>query len=687
MKLVIAEKPSVARSIAEVLGVTEQQDGYLSGSGYYVSWCIGHLVGLCESDVYDERYKKWRYEDLPILPEPWKHKVLAPTKAQYQVLKKLLLNPAVEEVICATDAGREGELIFRLVYEQAGCSKPIKRLWISSMEERAILNGFENLHNGSEFDALYQSALCRSKADWLVGINATRLFTVLYNHKLPVGRVQTPTLAMLVDRECQISDFKKEPYYVVHITSSDIDAVSKRFSTRNEAETLQRACQNGQALVTSVEQEKKTKAAGKLYDLTTLQREANRLYGYTAQQTLDLAQSLYEKKLITYPRTDSRYLTEDMETSTRTVIAKVIDCVPFARGFHFSWNIQPVLNSKKVSDHHAIIPTVEISEGNVDKLPETERKLLYLIACRLLAATAPKMEYETTRIQLTCAGTEFEASGKVILVEGFNEIETQFKQAEAIREETKADVLLPPLTQGIALHPMDSSVTEHFTSPPKHYTEDSLLSAMERAGNEDMSDEVERKGIGTPATRASIIEKLIAARLVERKNKTLLPTEDGNKLITVLPEQVKSAKLTAEWEMQLTDIAKGLNEPHVFMQRIEQMVSELVQTYHGVSEEDKKQFQKEKQVLGVCPRCGKAVIEIPSGYVCEGGRDCGFALWKKNRFFQTAKKELKPELVEQLLKSGKVKVSGLFSPKKNKRYSAYLRLEDTGEFVNIKVEF
>lgn len=690
MRLVIAEKPSVARSIASVLGADQMEEGYLFGNGYYVSWCIGHLVGLSPSDVYDEKYKKWRYEDLPIVPDPWQHMVLAGTKKQYQVLKRLMHDEEVDEVICATDAGREGELIFRLVYEQADCSKPMKRLWISSMENQAIEEGFANLRDGSEYNDLYQAALCRSKADWLVGINGTRLFTVLYNHKLPVGRVQTPTLAMLVERQMQISHFVKEPFYVVHIARDNLEAVSARFTKKEDAERLMRACRNGQALVTAVEKEKKTKSAPKLYDLTTLQREANRLYGYTAQQTLDYAQSLYEKKLITYPRTDSRFLTEDMEQSTAEIVRLIREYVPFARGLNTVFDVKKVLNSKKVTDHHAIMPTAELSKADLKRLPASEQRVLCLIAYKLLAALSEKAEYETIKIILTCAETKFEATGKVMLKEGFLAVDKQFKESLKIRgdaKEEKEAAALPAVSEDMVLGPVKSLVSEHFTSPPKPYTEDSLLAAMERAGNQDMSDEIERKGLGTPATRASIIEKLISAGLVSRKNKALLPTEDGMKLITVLPEVVKSAKLTAEWEMQLTEIAKGAADPNAFMQGIEQMVSELVQTYHEVGEAEKRQFAKEKKVLGACPRCGGEVIEIKNGYICTMGKECGFGLWKNNRFFSTAKKELTPEIVVAILKSGKAKVSGLYSQKSGKRYTAFLSLDDTGDFVNFHVEF
>jgi len=687
MKLVIAEKPSVAHSIAEVLGADQTEDGYIEGNGYYVSWCVGHLIGLCQSDAYDEKYKKWRYEDLPIMPNPWKHQILAKTRGQYKVLKRLLLSDEVEEVICATDAGREGELIFRLVYEQAKCRKPMKRLWISSMENSAIEEGFQNLRDGSEYDNLYQSALCRSKADWLVGINGTRLFTVLYQHKLPIGRVQTPTLAMLVEREMQISRFKKEPFYVVHIKHDELDAVSKRIQSHKEAEQLKGACQSGQAYVVSVEREEKSKAAPKLYDLTTLQREANRLFDYTAQQTLDYAQALYEKKLITYPRTDSRFLTDDMEQTAESVIEILKGRMPFMQELDTRVQVQNVLNSKKVTDHHAIIPTLEAAGADLNSLPRGEKKLLCLIAYKLLAATAPKQEYETTKVVLECQNAEFEATGKVINALGYAEIEQSFKQCMRIKQGEVKDTILPPLEKGMELNTVESAVSEHFTSPPKHFTEDSLLSAMERAGNEDMSNEVERKGLGTPATRAAIIEKLIHAELVERKNKMLLPTADGNKLITILPEQVKSAKLTADWEMQLTEVAKGLLEPEQFMRGIESMVMDLVSTYHEVSEETRNQFKRERKVLGKCLRCGKPVVEIKPGYVCESGKACGFGLWKNNRFFTTAKKQLTPEIVEGLLNKGRIKVGGLLSQKSGKRYTAYLSLEDTGEFVNFKVEF
>ena len=687
MKLVIAEKPSVARSIAGVLGATKVGQGFLSGNGYYVSWCIGHLVGLCEANAYDEKYKKWKYKDLPILPDTWKHKVLAGTKGQYQVLKKFLQSDEIEEVICATDAGREGELIFRLVYEQVRCKKVIKRLWISSMESSAIKEGFENLKEGVMYDNLYQAALCRARADWLVGINATRLFTVLYGHKLPIGRVQTPTLAMLVEREVQITEFKKEPFYLVHIKTDQISATSKRFLLKQRAGEITRACGHEQALVTSVEKESKTKSAPKLYDLTTLQREANRIYGYTAQQTLDLAQTLYEKKLITYPRTDSRFLTEDMEENIENVAAIIRKRFPFATELTTVFEFEKVMNNKKVSDHHAIIPTLELMGADLNTLPDAEKKLLYLVGYKLLVAIAPKMKYETTKITLTCGGVEFTASGKYITDIGFGEVENKFKAAIKDKQEEKEEVVLPELKEGMIFEQVKSSMSEHTTTPPKPYTEDGLLLAMERAGSKDMSDEVERKGLGTPATRAAIIEKLIKSELITRKNKALLPTLAGVRLVTVLPEEIKSASLTAKWEEQLSEVAKGTVEPTIFMQGIEQMVTDLVQIYHEVGEEERAKFDTSKKVLGECPRCGKAVVEIKSGYVCTSGKECGFGLWKSNRFFKTAKRELTPDIVGKLLNEGKVKVTGLYSNKTDKRYSAYLRLEDTGDFVNFKVEF
>ena len=546
-QLVIAEKPSVARSIAGVIGATEKHDGYLQGNGYLVSWCIGHLVSFADAGRYDERYKKWRYEDLPILPETWQYIIPDEKKQQFDILRSLMERPDVTGLVCATDAGREGELIFRFVYQMAGCKKPFKRLWISSMEDSAIRDGFTHLKPGTDYDPLYQSALCRAKADWLVGINATRLFSVLYHKTLTVGRVQTPTLNLLVERDAKITNFKKEKYRIVHIGVGGADAVSSRFSDAAEANTVKAACAGAQAVCASVTREKKTEQPPKLYDLTTLQREANRLFGFTAKQTLDYAQTLYEKKLLTYPRTDSQYLTDDMLPVAENLVSGLWGLVPFAKGLNISPQYDRILNSKKVSDHHAIILTAAFVKQGFDGLAESERKLLSLICCKVLCAVAGPHIYEAVTATFTCAGKEFTAKGKTVLSSGWKEIDRCFRSslktdsdedAEAVRE-------LPELKEGQTFADVAASVTEHFTTPPKPYTEDTLLSAMERVGAENMPEDAERKGLGTPATRAAILEKLVQMGFIQRKGRQLIPTKDGINLAVVLPEALTSPQLTA----------------------------------------------------------------------------------------------------------------------------------------------
>ena len=570
MQLVIAEKPSVAQSIAKVLGADERKDGYMEGNGSIVSWCVGHLVELAQPDAYSDAWKKWTYDSLPMIPEHWQHEVKKDTVAQFRVLKELMHDPRVDSVVCATDAGREGELIFRLVYEHAGCSKPMKRLWISSMEESAIREGFENLKPGSDYDHLYHSALCRQEADWLVGINGTRLFTVLYGGKvLKVGRVQTPTLAMLVEREAKIMNFKKEQYFMAHILCGGVDAATERIDSKTEVENVAGACLNGQALVTSVVKEEKAVAPPKLYDLTTLQRDANRLFGFTAKQTLEYTQSLYEKKMCTYPRTDSQYLSDDMEQTAGNVIEAILGSILFEENRMFNPDIKRVLNSKKVTDHHAIIPTMEIAKADLAALPETERKILSLVANRLLCATGEKHLYETVKAELACGGYTFATSGKSVLKNGWKDFEDAFKRSfKTTEEKEQEDKKLPELSEGQTFDGVQTKISEHYTTPPKHFTEDSLLSAMERAGNEDMSDDVERKGLGTPATRADIIEKLVKDGFVKREKKQMLPTEDGMKLITVLPDVVKSSKLTADWENALSHEVEIGADPLGNLQRL-----------------------------------------------------------------------------------------------------------------------
>ena len=673
MQLVIAEKPSVAKSIADVLGALDRQDGYFEGGGCLVSWCVGHLIELAEPESYGEQWKKWSYESLPVNPEHWQYEIKEDTKEQYDVLYSLLHDSRVDEVVCATDAGREGELIFRLVYNMASCYKPMKRLWISSMEESAIREGFENLKPGSDYEHLYHSALCRQEADWLVGINGTRLFTVLYGGKvLKVGRVQTPTLAMLVERESKIMNFKKEQYFMAHILCGGVDAATERIENKTEAEKIAGACLNGQALVTSVVKEEKTVAPPKLYDLTTLQRDANRLFGFTAKQTLEYTQSLYEKKLCTYPRTDSQYLSDDMEQTAGNVIKAIFSSILFEENMMFNPDIKRVLNSKKVTDHHAIIPTMEIAKVDLAALPETERKILSLVANRLLCATGEKHLYETVKAELACGGYTFATSGKSVLKNGWKDFEDAFKRSfKTTEDKEQEDKKLPELSEGQTFDGVQTKIGEHYTTPPKHFTEDSLLSAMERAGSEDMGDDVERKGLGTPATRADIIEKLVKDGFVKREKKQMIPTEDGMKLITVLPDVVKSPKLTADWENALTLVAKGEMEREDFMADIEAMVSDLIHTYHEVSDEQKKMFAQEQKVLGKCPNCGGDVVKGKYGAFCKN--KCGMNV---SRIMGVS---LSDEQVESLLDGKKTLLKGLTS-KAGKKYDAYIIPSGTEEY-------
>ena len=685
MQLVIAEKPSVAQSIARVIGAGERKDGYMEGNGYIVSWCIGHLVELAQPDAYSDTWKKWSYESLPMIPEEWQTEVKSDTAAQYKVLKGLMHDARVDSVVCATDAGREGELIFRLVYDQAGCDKPIKRLWISSMEESAIRAGFENLRLGSDYENLYHSALCRQRADWLVGLNGTRLFTVLYGGKmLKVGRVQTPTLAMLVEREEKIRNFKKEQYYLAHILMNGIDAATERIDDKTHAESIAAACEGGAATVVSVKKEEKTVQPPKLYDLTTLQRDANRLFGFTAKQTLEYAQSLYEKKLATYPRTDSQFLSDDMEQTARGVIEAVFGSILFQEDVLFNPDIKRVMNSKKVTDHHAIIPTMEIARADLAALPEPERKVLSLIANRLLCATGEKHLYETVRAEVSCGGHVFAVSGKSVTHNGWKFFEDAFKRSYKIKgnkDEENGDKKLPKLTEGQVFDGVQTKISEHFTSAPKRFTEDSLLSAMERAGAEDMGDDVERKGLGTPATRADIIEKLVKDGFVKREKTErssvcrLIPTEDGVKLITVLPDVVKSPKLTADWENTLTLVAKGEYSMQEFMGGIEDMVKDLVQTYHSVSDEQKAMFGSSTQeALGKCPKCGGDVVKGKFGAYCKN--KCGMNV---SRAMGTA---LTDSQIKSMLAGKKIFVKGLRGKKGS--YDAYLIPEGIEDYSYTK---
>ena len=688
MKLIIAEKPSVAKSIASALGVKSGADGSFQGNGYIVSWCVGHLVSPMDAAGYNENFKKWRYDDLPILPEPFRY-VIAPGKeAAFENLRTLMNRPDVDTVVNACDAGREGELIFRLVYEMTGCKKPIERLWISSMEDSAIREGMKDLRPGAEYDALYQSALCRQKADWLVGINATRLFSVLYHRTLNVGRVQTPTLAMLAEREAKTMMFRKEKYHHVCLKVNSAEAVSEKIVSPEDAEKVKAACADRSAVCVSVGREQKKEQPPKLYDLTTLQREANRIFGYTAKQALDYAQSLYEKKLLTYPRTDSRYLTSDIAETASCVIHLAAKVPPFDKCSSFYPLVELMVSDKDVTDHHAIIPTMETEKADISALPVGERNLFLLVCCRLLCASAEPFHYETVTASFECGGHTFTAKGKHILSEGWREIERIFRSSLKEKpEDEDGGADLPELMEGETYDNVSAEITEHYTQPPKPFTEDTLLSAMENAGKADMPDEAERKGLGTPATRAAIIEKLVSAGFVERKGKNLIPTKAGMNLVTILPEPLTSPMLTAEWEQRLTSIARGEADPGEFLNGICAMVKDTVSTYSHISEEGQKLFAPDKEVIGNCPRCGKPVYEGKSNFACSD-RSCSFVLWKNDRFWTSRKKELTKKMAADLLKKGRTAVKGMWSEKKGDTYDATVILEDTGEkFVKFKLEF
>ena len=619
-RLVIAEKPSMAQTIAAALGIKGKQDGYIEGGGYLISWCVGHLVQLAEAAAYGEQYKKWSFDSLPILPEEWQYAVDPDKGKQFKTIKELMHRADVSEVVNACDAGREGELIFRFVYEVAG-------------------------------------ALCRAKADWLIGINATRLFSCLYGKTLNVGRVQTPTLKMLTDRDAAISHFQKEKYYHVRLDLSGADAASERISDKAEADALKGACEAGKAVCVSLTREKKTAAPPKLFDLTSLQRETNRIFGYTAKQTLDLAQSLYEKRLLTYPRTDSSFLTDDMG---------------------------------KVSDHHAIIPTMELAKADPDALPESEKNILTLAGARLLFATAEPHIYEAVTAVFSCAGTDFTARGKTVLAEGWKELERRYRAT--LKDKPEAEdgenegVTLPELSEGQNFPNPAAKVTEHTTTPPKPHSEASLLSAMERAGNGDTDPDAERRGLGTPATRAAVIEKLVKGGFAERKGKQLIPTQNGAALISVLPDMLTSPQLTAEWENNLTQIAKGAADPGEFLSGIEAMARELVQTHAAALDGKKDLFREEKPSVGKCPRCGSPVHEGKKNYYCSN-KECAFVMWKNDRFFEERKTAFSAKIAAALLKSGKVNVKKLYSPKTGKTYDGTIVLADTGgKYVNYRIE-
>ena len=686
MKLVLAEKPSVAQSIAKVLGATKREDGYIEGNGYIVSWCVGHLVELAEPEAYDEKYSKWTYSDLPIFPMDWQYEVSNGTKKQFGILKKLMAREDVASLVCATDAGREGELIFRLVYHKVGCRKPFERLWISSMEDAAIKEGFENLRSGTEYDALYEAALCRERADWIVGINATRLFSTLYGQTLNVGRVMTPTLAMAVMREAAIAAFKPEPFYTVQIGLDGFTASGERYKKKAEAEAeaVSKGC--SVATVTKAERKEKSEKPPSLYDLTSLQRDANRVLGYTAQQTLDYTQNLYEKKLVTYPRTDSRFLTDDMAHSLPDIVNLAFHTFPVEGVDNVPVHAEQVVNNKQVTDHHAIIPTKELQKCNLGELPKGELAILQLISNRLCVAVGDPHRYAETVIELDCGGTAFSAKGKTVLHDGWKALVKKNSSTKIDEKEQE----LPSVSVGDKMTVHETEIKEGKTSPPKHYTEDTLLQSMETAGADEMPDEVERKGLGTPATRAGIIEKLVRIGFLERKGdkktKHLIPTHKGTALVTVMPEQIQSPSMTADWEEKLLLIEKGEYASEDFMDEIKDVIAGLIQNYEVIRDSEVL-LSKEANAVGKCPVCGSAVEDKAKAFFCSN-RACKFALWKNNRYFDSIGKSMTSATAQKLLSSGKVKLKGCKSKKTGNTFDAtvYMEVSEDGS-TKFNMEF
>ena len=673
-KLVIAEKPSVAQTIAKVLGCTGRKDGYLEGNGYMVSWCVGHLVELAEPEVYDVKYEKWKREDLPIFPKDWEYQVSLGTKKQFQTVRELMRRDDVNCIVNACDAGREGELIFRLVYEKAGCKKPMKRLWISSLEDEAIKKGFENLAEGREYDRLYEAALCRERADWIVGINATRFFSTSYGQTLNVGRVMTPTLALVVEREAQIRAFKTEDTFAVILETPSGILSSQKFKDESMANEVLKNCLTSRFMkITKIENKEKQEKAPALFDLTSLQREANRKLGYTAQQTLDYTQSLYEKKLVSYPRTDSRYLIEDMEESLPSLIVKASKI----SGLQATkvQNLHAVINGEKVTDHHAIIPTMSSDKAVISELPKGEQEILKMIAKRLLEAISSPCTYAEAVLEADCQGEMFSAKGRMILNPGWREVAKEVEKSSDEKDDGKLN-LNGSEKEGAELSVLGGSIKAGKTTPPKSFTEDTLLSTMEKAGSDEIPNEAERKGLGTPATRAGIIEKLVRIGFIERrgdkKTKFLVPTHKGESLITVIPEEIQSASMTARWEQKLLEIENEAYDSSDFMKEIEEMIRELIDTYEVIPDAEVL-MRPVHSPIGICPHCGKEVEEKQKGFFCTS-KNCKFALWKENRFFDSLSKKLTKQIAEELLCSGHANLKKCRSVKTGKTFDATIIL-------------
>lgn len=679
--LVIAEKPSVAQSYAKNLSAYKREDGYLEGESCIVSWCLGHLAEYAQPEEYDAKYEKWQFDDLPILPEAWKLKVSKDKKKQFDVLKGLMNRSDVEYLVNGCDAGREGELIFQRVYVLAGCRKPVKRLWISSMEDAAIQKGFQTMKSEEEYKNLCMAAVCRAQADWLIGMNGTRAYTTRYFKRLVVGRVQTPTLAMLAERQERIEHFQKEAFYKVALTDGKLTVVSENIANEEAADLLAALCNGSTAVVTQMKKERKKSFPPKLYDLTSLQREANRYFGYTAKHTLDMLQELYEEKLITYPRTDSQFVTEDMKDSVEELVEKMPVLLSFVDYEQLGHGIKRVINNAKVSDHHAILPTKEAVEKGIADLPADKKNLMMLICQQLVQATGEEYLYEQTDITVKCQEHDFKARGKIPVQMGFKEVEKAFKQlcvkAEPVEEKEKETSIPAGYEEGMRLFPVKAEKTTHYTSPPKPFNEDTLLAAMETAGNKEFDSETEKKGLGTPATRASIIEKLVSSGYAQRKGKQILPSIEGKELVKVMPEYLKSAVMTAEWENQLLMMEKGQITDTQFMGEITSLVRKILEVCREIPEEERRRFQTAREVIGKCPVCGCDVFEGKQNFYCSN-RQCDFALWKENRFLGSMEKNLDKKMARELLDKACTHVKGLYSKKKDMKFDAdlLLTLED-----------
>ena len=679
--LVIAEKPSVAQSYAKNLSAYKREDGYLEGESCIVSWCLGHLAEYAQPEEYDPKYEKWQFDDLPILPEVWKLKVSKDKKKQFEVIKTLMNRSDVEYLVNGCDAGREGELIFQRVYVLAGCRKPVKRLWISSMEDAAIQKGFQTMKSEEEYKNLCMAAVCRAQADWLIGMNGTRAYTTRYFKRLVVGRVQTPTLAMLAERQERIEHFQKEAFYKVALTDGKLTVVSENIANEEAAELLAALCNGSTAVVTQIKKERKKSFPPKLYDLTSLQREANRYFGYTAKRTLDMLQELYEEKLVTYPRTDSQFVTEDMKDSVEELVEKMPVLLSFVDYGQLGHGIKRVINNAKVSDHHAILPTKEAVEKGIADLPADKKNLMMLICQQLVQATGEEYLYEQTDITVKCQEHDFKARGKIPVQMGFKEVEKAFKQlcvkAEPVEEKEKETSIPAGYEEGMRLFSVKAEKTTHYTSPPKPFNEDTLLAAMETAGNKEFDSETEKKGLGTPATRASIIEKLVSSGYAQRKGKQILPSTEGKELVKVMPEYLKSAVMTAEWENQLLLMEKGEITDTQFMGEITSLVRKILEVCREIPEEERRRFQMEREVIGKCPVCGCDVFEGKQNFYCSN-RQCDFALWKENRFLGSMEKNLDKKMARELLDKACTHVKGLYSKKKDMKFDAdlLLTLED-----------